>query len=41
MRVEMVLLAKFIQALDQLGFAGDAQFLALGEQELLIDQVAQ
>ena len=37
----MILLSDLIQPLDQLGFAGDAQFLTLGEQELLIDQVAQ
>ena len=40
-RLEMILLPDLVQALDQLGFAGDPQLLALGEQELLIDQIAQ
>ena len=38
---QVVLLADLVQPLDQLGFAGDAQFLALGEPELLVDEVAQ
>ena len=40
-RIQMILLSDLIQPLDQLGFTGDPQFLAFGEQELLIDQVAQ
>ena len=40
-RREVVLLADFVELLDQLGIAGDAQFLALGEPELLIDEIAQ
>ena len=38
---QVVLLADLVQPVHQLGFAGDAQFLALGEPELLVDQVAQ
>ena len=37
----MILLAKLVHPLDQLGFACDPQLLALGNQELLIDQIAQ
>ena len=40
-RFHMVLLADLVQALDQPGFASDAQLLALGEPQLLVDQVAQ
>ncbi len=38
---QVVLLANFVQPLDQLRLAGDVQFLALGEPQLLVDQVAQ
>ena len=37
----VVLLADLVQAGHQLGFACNAQFLALGEPELLVDEVAQ
>ncbi len=37
----MILLAQVVQLLDQLGFAGDPKLLALREQKLLIDQIAQ
>ena len=40
-RIEMVLLADLVKLLDHLGFAGDAKLLALGEQQLLVDQVAE
>ena len=40
-RVEMVLLANLIELLDHLGFAGKAQLLALGEQQLLVNQVTE
>ncbi len=40
-RGQVVLLADLVQPLHQLGFAGNAQFLALGEPQLLVDQVAQ
>ncbi len=39
--IQVVLLADFVQPLDQLGVAGNAQFLALGEPELLVDEVAE
>ena len=37
----VVLLANLIHPVHQLGFAGNAQLLALGEPELLVDEVAQ
>jgi hypothetical protein len=39
--VQMVLLADVVEPADGLGVAGDAELLALGEQELLVDHVAQ
>jgi len=38
---QVVLLADFVESVDQIGFAVDPQFLAFGEPELLIDEVAQ
>ena len=38
---QVVLLADLVEPVDQFGLAGDAQFLAFGEPELLVDQVAQ
>jgi hypothetical protein len=37
----MLLLADIVQPVHQLGFPIDAEFLALGEPELLVDKVAQ
>ncbi len=38
---QVVLLADVVELADGLGVAGDAELLALGEQELLIDEVAE
>jgi len=40
-RIQVVLLADLVQALYQFRFAGDVQFLALREPQLLVDQIAQ
>ncbi len=39
--VKMVLLADFIELLDELGLAGDVEVLAFGDEQLLINLVAQ
>ena len=38
---QVILLADIVQPAHQFGFPGNAEVLAFGEQELLIDQVAQ
>ena len=40
-RIEVVLLANVIEAPHQLGLTCNVQVLALGEQQLLVDQIAQ
>ena len=39
--VEMVLLADLVETAHGFGFAGDAEFLSLGKQYLLVDHVAE
>jgi hypothetical protein len=38
---EVVLLADVVELADGFGVAGDAEFLALGEEELLVDEIAE
>jgi len=40
-RLQVHLLAHFVEALDQFGVAGNAQVLAFLQKELLVDQVAE
>jgi hypothetical protein len=40
-RVQLHVLAHLVQALDQVGIAGDAEVFALFQQELLVDKIAQ
>ena len=40
-RVEVHLLAHFVELFDQLGVAGNAQVFAFFQQQLLIDEIAQ
>ena len=40
-RVQMHFLAHFVEPLDHFGIGGDAQVLALFEQQLLVDQITQ
>ena len=41
MDVEIHVLAHFVEPLDHFGIGGDAQVLALFQQQLLVDQVAE